>query len=488
MKKVTVIGGGFAGLSAAALIAKKGHQVELLEKNDQLGGRARQFKAEGFTFDMGPSWYWMPDVFERYFGYFDKQAADFYDLKLLDPAFRVFFDSEVVNIPGHLSGVRDVFETYEKDGAKKLDKFFKEAKFKYDVGVHDIIYRQPNGLKPFLDWKIITSAMRLQMFKSIHAHIRNYFKHPILQQLLEFPVLFLGADPKNTPALYSLMSYAGYALGTWYPMGGMHKIIEGFAQIAKDQGVSFHTNQEVDSVSPKKGHLSFQVKGHQHHCDAMVAACDYHHFDTQMVDKPYQQYRPSYWDSRAMAPTSLLFYLGHKGKIDHLAHHNLFFDADFDVHSQAIYDTKSWPENPLFYLCCPSKTDPSVAPEGHENLFVLIPLAAGIADTPERKEHYFNLVADRILHRVGIDIRTNLVYRRDYATANFESDYHAFKGNAYGLANTLRQTAFLKPSMKHKKIDNLFFSGQLTVPGPGMPPSIVSGELAANYVLDYLAN
>jgi phytoene desaturase len=487
MKKAAVIGSGFAGLTAASLLAQRGVHVDVYEKNESAGGRARKFHADGFMFDMGPSWYWMPDVFQRYYGYFGHNTGDFYTLKLLDPGFRIFFESDTVDVPAQPRQLRELFEQLEPGAAKKLDKFFEEAKFKYEVGVHDIIYRQPDGIKPYLDWSVIYSASRLQMFKSIHTHIRQYFKHPILQQMLEFPVLFLGADPKNTPALYSMMAYAGYELGTWYPEGGMHEIVKAFLAINEKLGVNLHTDSEVTHVQGANGAVEFEVNGTTRVADAMVAACDYAHFDSHMVAPKYRQYSDKYWDSRDMAPTCLLYYLGVKGDIPKLLHHNLFFDADFLRHSEAIYGTKSWPEHPLFYVCCPSKTDKTVAPAGHENVFILIPLAAGLMETREKQEHYFQVVCERILARTGFDLRPNVVYRQDYGTSNFIADYHAHKGNAYGLANTLRQTAFLKPRMKHKYFKNVFMAGQLTVPGPGVPPSIVSGELAANYVHAYFA-
>lgn len=488
MKKSIVIGSGFAGLASAALIAKQGHDVTLLEKNDQVGGRARKFEAEGFTFDMGPSWYWMPDVFERYFNYFGKTTSDFYELVKLDPAFRIFFENQTLDMPGEPEGVYDFFEKLEPGSSNALKAFMDDAAFKYEVGVHDIIYRQPDGLKPFLNWKIMSSAMRLQLVKAISKHIASYFKHPYLRQVLEFPVLFLGADPKETPALYSMMDYAGLMLGTWYPKGGMNEIVKAMESIAVENGVNIQTKNEVTSLGTNgKSCKTVQSSLGKFSADSFVIAGDYHHFDRQIMPAEHKQYSEKYWSKRTMAPSSLLYYLGHKGEIEGLEHHNLFFDADFSEHSKAIYKTEDWPDNPLFYVCCPSKTDDTVAPAGHENIFMLVPIAAGLKDTDEMKEHYFNVLCDRIKAKTGTDIRENLVYRRDYSVSDFKKDYFSFRGNAYGLANTLRQTAFLKPRMKHKTLKNVFHAGQLTVPGPGVPPSLVSGELAANYVNDYLS-
>ncbi len=483
----TVIGSGFSGLASAALLAKQGFDVTLLEKNDNIGGRARQFQANGFTFDMGPSWYWMPEIFERFFDYFDTKPEDFFELKKLDPAFRIFFPDDTLDMPGSPEGVYEFFEALEPGASKSLEKFMTEAEFKYEVGVRDIIYRQPDGLKPFLNWRTIKAAFRLQLIQSISKHIDAYFSHPYLKQILEFPVLFLGADPKATPALYSMMDYSGLMQGTWYPIGGFYEIIKAMEKVAIDNGVSIRTGSEVLSLDLRGGKCkSVNSTLGRFEADALVISGDYHHFDQHVMPKEYRQYSEKYWDSRTMAPSCLLFYVGHKGKVDGLEHHNLFFDADFPEHSKAIYETEEWPDNPLFYVCCPSKTDHTVAPEGDENLFFLIPVAAGIKDDQETRDKYFEILCDRIESKVGVDIRPNIVYKRDYCVKEFKEDYHAYRGNAYGLANTLRQTAFWKPTMKHKKLKNVFHAGQLTVPGPGVPPSLVSGELAANYVTDYL--
>ncbi len=488
MKKSVVIGSGFAGLASASLIAKAGHEVTLVEKNSEVGGRARKFEAEGFIFDMGPSWYWMPDVFERYYNYFGKTASDFYELQKLDPAFRLFFPDQTLDMPGEPDGVYDFFEQLEPGSTEALQSFMKDAAFKYEVGVHDIIYRQPDGLKPFLNWKVMSSAARLQLLKAISKHIASYFDHPYLRQVLEFPVLFLGADPKETPALYSMMDYAGLMLGTWYPQGGMNEIVKAMESIALENGVHIQTENEVLSLTTDKNSCSsLHTKNGSIDADAFVIAGDYQHFDRTVMPDEHKQYSKKYWDNRTMAPSCLLYYIGCSEKIEGLEHHNLFFDTDFAAHSQAIYKTKDWPESPLFYVCCPSKTDAKVAQQGHENIFMLVPIAAGLEDTKEVLDHYFGMLCDRIKERTGTDIRDSLVYRRDYSVSDFKKDYYSYKGNAYGLANTLRQTAFLKPRMKHKSLRNVFHAGQLTVPGPGVPPSLVSGELAANYVNDYLS-
>jgi len=482
--KVIVIGAGFSGLSAAASLAKEGYEVTVLEKNTVPGGRARKFEAEGFMFDMGPSWYWMPDVFEQFFARFGKKPSDYYDLIRLDPSYSVIFGpGQQMDLPASMQGLYDLFERYEPGSSANLGKFLAEAKYKYDVGMSDFVHRPSHSIMEFADLRILMSLFRLQMFKSVSSHIRKLFKNEQLIQLLEFPVLFLGATPEKTPALYSLMNYADMALGTWYPMGGMHKIVEGMISLAQELGVQIRLGEEVKSIYVPNGHATkvITTKG-EYDADVVVAGADYNHVDQQLLEPGLRNYDAKYWDKRVMAPSSLLFYLGVNKRIPNLQHHNLFFDADFKLHAEEIYETPKWPSNPLFYVCAPSVTDPAVAPEGCENLFVLIPLAPGLDDDDTTREKYYKVVMDRLEQHVGEDIRSHVVYKRSYAHRDFQNDYHAFKGNAYGLANTLLQTAFLKPKLKSKRVANLYYTGQLTTPGPGMPPSLISGQVVAGEV------
>ncbi len=484
-KKVTVIGSGFAGLSAAANLAQMGFDVKVLEKNAQLGGRARSFREDGFLFDMGPSWYWMPDVFESYFEQFGKSTSDYYDLVRLDPSYRVWFGKDSkIDLPSSMDGMYALFESIERGGADQLKRFLKEAAYKYDVGIKDLVYKPGRSLWEFADIRVIKGALRLHLFRSFSRHVRKYFRDPRLISLLEFPVLFLGAKPSETPALYSLMNYADIQLGTWYPMGGMYKVVEAMVDVARSMGVEFETNAEVDGIDVSQGKAT-QVNygGKSLATDIVVGGADYHHVEQHLLQPAYRTYSPEYWEKRVMAPSCLLFYIGVNKRLDNLQHHNLFFDTDFDQHAREIYDDPQWPQNPLFYVCCPSKTDPGVAPIGQENLFLLIPLAPGLSDdTEETKERYYNLIMDRLEKLTGQAIRPHVVVKRSYAHSDFVRDYHAFRGNAYGLANTLRQTAILKPSLKSKKVSNLYYTGQLTVPGPGVPPSLISGRVVAREI------
>lgn len=482
MKNVAVIGAGFAGISAATTLASKGFNVTVYEKNDSPGGRARKFESKGFTFDMGPSWYWMPDVFERYFNRFGKSVADYYTLVRLNPSYRVFFSKETIwDIPSKLEDLYNLFEKEEKGSGEQLKKFLKEGEFKYKVGVDELVYKPGISVTELLDLKLAKGVFKLHVFQSISKYIRKYFKSPKLIQLLEFPVLFLGASPADTPALYSLMNYADMALGTWYPGGGMHKIVEGMVKLAEEQGVKFSYNSNVQSFNLNSTKIkSLKVNDKDINVDYVVAGADYHHVEQNLLPQSHRRYSESYWQSRKLAPSSLIFYLGVNKQLDNLLHHNLFFDEDFAQHTSEIYKNPSWPTNPLFYVCCPSKTDDSVAPVGSENLFILIPVAAGLEDDEATREKYYELVMSRIEKLTKQSIKPHITYKRSYAHRDFIENYNSYKGNAYGLANTINQTANLKPSIVNNKVTNLFYTGQLTVPGPGVPPSLISGQVVAD--------
>ena len=485
-KHVVVIGAGFAGLSSATHLAHLGYQVTLLEKNLTPGGRARKFEAEGFVFDMGPSWYWMPDVFESYFAHFGKKPSDYYDLIRLDPSYTVVFgENEFVEIPADLSQFRSLLEKMEPGVGPKLDEFLKQAAYKYKVGIQELVYRPSRSLFEFTSPRLLADIIRMDVFQSMSKHVRKFFKDEKIIRLMEFPVIFLGETADNIPALYSLMNYADIALGTWYPMGGMHEIIKGMVKLAEEKGVKVHLGADVSHINVKNGIAKNVVlkTGETFEADVVVAGADYHHVDSKLLSPEYRNYDEKYWDKRVMAPSSLLFYIGVDKKLENLTHHVLFFDEQMGPHADAIYKNPRWPEKPLFYLSAASKTDSSVAPKGKENLVILIPLAPDLEDGEDIREKYFHMVMDRLEKLTRQEIRSHIIYKRSYAHSDFKSDYNAFKGNAYGLANTLFQTAILKPSLKSKKVKNLYYTGQLTVPGPGVPPTIISGHVVAKEVM-----
>ncbi|UZD21620.1 phytoene desaturase family protein [Algoriphagus halophytocola] len=484
-KHAVVIGAGFAGISAATHLAKNGFSVTLLEKNESPGGRARKFESNGFTFDMGPSWYWMPDVFEDYFSHFGKKPEDYYELIRLDPSYSVVYgQDDILDIPANLSEFKAKLEEIEPGAAAQLDLFLAQAKYKYQVGIHDLVKKPSRSLKEFASISLFKDVMRMDIFQSMSAHVRKFFKSEKIIRLMEFPVLFLGETAENIPALYSLMNYADIALGTWYPKGGMHEIIKGMVTLAEEKGVEFRYNTEVEEIEIENAvaRRIRLVSGERIDADVVIAGADYHHVDQHLINPKYSNYTEEYWNKRVLAPSSLLFYLGVDKKLKNLRHHNLFFDEPLGPHADAIYTHPRWPEAPLFYACVPSITDSTVAPENMENLFLLIPLAPDLEDSEEMREKYYNLIMERLEKITGQEIRSHVIYKRSYAHSDFKTDYHAYKGNAYGLANTLKQTALLKPSLKNKKTKNLFYTGQLTVPGPGVPPSLISGQVVAGEV------
>ncbi|NML69960.1 phytoene desaturase [Chryseobacterium sp. RP-3-3] len=482
-KKIAVIGSGFSGLSAASYLAKEGNEVHVFEKNSEVGGRARQFRTEdGYVFDMGPSWYWMPDIIEAFFEDFGKKASDFYELIPLDPQFEMVFSDGVMNIPDRYEEMTALFESMETGAGKKLDEFMQDARMKYEIGMKDFVNKPCHSWFEFISPKMAKNALKLDLLTNFSQFVRKYFSHPKLITLMEFPVIFLGAAPRNIPALYSLMNYGGYKLGTWYPMGGFSKVTDAMMKIATEQGAHFHFNSNVEKIKVERDRaIGIQVHGEDRQFDMIIASSDYHHTENQLLPESYRNYKPSYWEKKTFAPSCLIYYLGIKGKIPNLKHHTLFFENDLELHTHEIYEDKKWPTKPLFYVCCPSQTDKGTAPGNCENIFLLMPVAPGIEDSEEMREKYFIEMIGRLEKHTGTSgLISKTDYKRSYCINDFKEDYNAYKGNAYGLANTLSQTAVLKPSIRNKKIKNLLYTGQLTVPGPGVPPSIISGKIAAH--------
>lgn len=493
MKKAVIIGSGFSGLSTATFLASKGWEVMIIEKHSIPGGRARQFSEQGFTFDMGPSWYWMPDVFERYFECFGKKRSDYYSLTRLNPSYRIFWKDEATDIPANYEELKQLFEKIERGSGLKLDKYLEEAEFKYKIGINKLVQKPGQSWTEFLDRDLVKGLIRMEVFSSIKKHIGKYFKNPKLRQLLEFPVLFLGALPKNTPALYSLMNFADIKGGTWYPERGIYSIVQAMYNVAKELGVKFKFNENVIDILTKENYatgiksetMQYEKKNiNEYTADVVIASADYHFVETQLLPKHLRSYSDSYWDKRVLAPGCLLYYVGLNKNLKNIRHHSLFFDVNFDKHGDEIYASKQWPADPLFYVSATSVSDKKVSPAGCENLFFLIPVASGLkGDTEILRDEYFNKIIKRFEERLGEPVMDHILYKKTFGPSDFVNDYNAFKGNAYGLANTLMQTAVFKPSCRSKKVKNLFYTGQFTVPGPGVPPSLISGEVVAKEVV-----
>lgn len=481
MRKVAIIGSGFSSLAASCYLAQAGNKVTIYEKNNTIGGRARQLKKDGFTFDMGPTWYWMPDVFERFFADFEKLPSDFYELQKLNPAYRVYFGTDdYITIEDTLKKIYAAFEKEEPGSSIKLQKFIDQAMDNYNIAIKDLVYRP--GVSP-LELVTVTTMLKIsQFFSTISKEVRSEFKNPKLISILEFPVLFLGAKPSKTPAFYSFMNYADFGLGTFHPKKGMYSVIDGIKTLAENIGVTIKTDQNVEKIIVKNGKAtSLIINGERVETDVVLSGADYHHTETLLEEK-FQQYSENYWQKKTFAPSALLFYVGFDKKIDNVDHHTLFFDVDFEKHSQEIYDSPKWPDEPLFYASFPSKTDINISPEGKEAGIFLIPLAPGLDDIPEIREEYFEKVLNRFEKITNQEVKKYVIFKESFCINDFIADYNSYKGNAYGLANTLMQTAFLRPKLKSGKVKNLFFTGQLTVPGPGVPPALISGKLVAGLI------
>ena len=481
-KNIAIIGSGFSSLSAACYLAKSGHKVTVYEKNDSLGGRARQFKAKGFTFDMGPSWYWMPDVFEKFFDDFGKKVDDYYQIKKLNPAYRVYFDKkEYIDIDNSIEKIILKFEEIEKGSGEKLRRFINNAKENYNIGVTDMLYKMP-GLSP-LELVSLKTIKKIKLFIStIRKEVHKEFKNPKLRSVLEFPVLFLGAKASNTPAFYSFMNYADFGLGTFQPTNGFYDLVNAMVKLGKSLGVKYYTNKPVNKINVSDSVASsIEVNKKNIYYDIILSGADYHHTE-KLLPLKFRQYSDKYWESRVFAPSSLLFYVGFNKKLKNVLHHNLFFDTDFDKHAKEIYDEPQWPSDPLFYANFTSKTNSKTAPAGCENAFFLIPIATNLKDTPKIRDKYFNKLMTKLKAFTGQNLDEAIIYKKSFCVSDFKREYNSYGGNAYGLANTLFQTAFMRPNIKSKLVSNLFFCGQLTVPGPGVPPAIVSGELVSNLI------
>ena len=481
-KNIAIIGSGFSSLSAACYLAKAGHNVTIYEKNDALGGRARQFKAEGFTFDMGPSWYWMPDVFDKFFNDFGKKVSDYFTLTKLSPAYRVYFGKDdFIDIEDSPEKICKKFESIEKGSGEKLKKYLKIAKENYEIGVTDMLYKMP-GNSP-LELVSKKTIKRVRFFLSnIRKDVRRDFKNPKLRSILEFPVLFLGAKASNTPAFYNFMNYADFGIGTFQPPNGFHDLVNAMVDLGKSLGVKYKVNHELSKINVKNKKVeNIVINGKSTDCDLILSGADYHHTESLLPIKS-RQYNNKYWKSRVFAPSSLLFYVGFNKKLKNVQHHNLIFDTDFNKHAEEIYDSPKWPTDPLFYANFTSKTNSKTAPDGSENAFFLIPIAIDLIDNEETRDKYFEKIIKKMELYTGQELKDSITYKRSFCVNDFKNEYNSYGGNAYGLANTLFQTAFLRPNIKSKLVQNLYFCGQLTVPGPGVPPAVVSGELVANLI------
>ncbi|PSQ63553.1 MAG: phytoene desaturase [Halobacteriales archaeon SW_8_66_22] len=483
---VVVVGGGFGGLSAACYLADAGADVRLLEKNEQLGGRASRLEKDGFTFDMGPSWYLMPDVFERFFDHFGRHPSDYYDLEPLDPHYRIFFkDGDSCEARGDHEYMRELFESYESGAGEAFDEYLETSQRHYETAMEKFVYEDRSQLRDWIDPDVMRAApIGLRLIGSMQSHVENYFDHPKLQQIMQYTLVFLGGAPHNTPALYNIMSHVDFNLGVYYPEGGLGGVVDGIVDLGEELGVTYETDSEVTGISRSYDGFVVETADEVFRPDRVVVNADYAHAERELLPEHERQYDDDYWESRTYAPSAFLIYLGVEGDVDDLAHHTLVLPTDWDDHFEQIFDAPGWPEDPAYYVCVPSKTDDSVAPEGHSNLFVLVPLAPGLPDGQRRRDQYRDRILADLAEHTGVDLRDRIVVEEQFSVSDFTERYNATQGTALGLAHTLRQTALLRPSNRSSAVDGLYFTGSFTTPGVGVPMCLISGEHTANALLD----
>ncbi|QZX99991.1 phytoene desaturase family protein [Halobaculum rubrum] len=505
---VVVIGGGFGGLSTACYLADAGADVTLLEKNEQLGGRAAVLEADGFRFDMGPSWYLMPDVFETFFGHFGREPSEYYSLSRLDPHYRIFFkDGDRVDMVPDLDANRETFESYEAGAGDAFDDYLRKSERNYEIGMEHFVYEHRDDLADFVDPDVLRYSWGLSLIGTMQDHVEEYFDNPKLQQIMQYTLVFLGGSPHNTPALYNLMSHVDFNLGVYYPDGGLGAVVDGIVELGSELGVEYVIDAPVTAIKGQRGGFKVETaatnpadglggtaaadggasaegsistgSGETYFPDLVVSDADYAHTEQELLAPRKRQYDAEYWESRTYAPSAYLLYMGVEGDVEELAHHTLVLPTDWDGHFEQIFENPAWPDDPAYYLCVPSKTDDTVAPEGHSNLFVLVPIAAGLEDTPELRSRYRQQILDDIAENTGVDLRDRIVFEEEFCVDDFAGRYNSMKGSALGLAHTLRQTAPFRPGHESSKVDGLYFTGSTTTPGIGVPMCLISGLLTA---------
>ena len=485
-ESVVVIGGGFGGLSTACYLAAGGADVTVVEKNEQLGGRASRLEVDGFRFDMGPSWYLMPDVFERFFSDFDRSPSDYYDLTHLDPHYRVFWkDGDRADAVADVEAMKAVFESYEDGAGEALERYLEQAERNYDVGMEHFVYTDRTRLRDFVDMDVLRNARGLTLLGSMQDHVEDYFEHPKLQQLVQYSLVFLGGSPSNTPALYSLMSHVDVGLGVHYPDGGLGAVVDAVVELGAELGVHYETDRPVTGIrrDPEGEGLIVETESGPLLADVVVSDADYAHTERELLVRDDRQYDEGYWEERTYAPSAFLLYLGVQGDVDPLAHHTLVLPEDWDGHFADIFEEPAWPDDPAYYLCVPSQTDDTVAPEGHSNLFALVPIAPGLEDDEATRRAYRDALLEDVAASTGVDLRDRIVVEEHFTVSDFASRYNSTRGSALGLAHTLRQTGPLRPSHRSDALEGLYYTGAFTTPGIGVPMCLISGEHTADAVM-----
>jgi len=484
-RHAVIIGAGYAGLSSALLLLREGWQVTVLEKNEAPGGRARLWQEKGYSFDMGPSWYLMPEVFETFFASVGSSVAEAYDLTKLKTHYKVYFEGqEAVTITDDLERTKRLFESFEPGGAVRLQKYMDEAQYKYDTALGEFLYREYRTVFDFLNRKILTKGLSLGIFQKLDKFVRRFFGDVRARQILEYAMVFLGTSPQDAPALYSIMSHVDLKLGVFFPEGGMNGVAQAMARLVTQRGGTILCHHEVTALKVDEGRVrSVETNRGSFTGDVVLNCGDYAWGETKLLEPRWQSYKKAYWDQRTFAPSMFLVFLGVNRRLPGLEHHNLYFSADWNQHFDTIFKNPAWPQNPCFYLSAITKTDPAMAPAGAENLFLLVPVAPGLTDEDEFRAKYLEGLFDHVKKVTGEDLRQGLEVCRVFGPRDFENDYHAWGGTALGLAHTLFQTAVFRPAHRSKKVANLWYSGQYTHPGVGVPMTLIASDIVVKEIV-----
>lgn len=482
--KAVVVGGGFGGLASAALLAKNGFEVELIEKNRDLGGRARRFTKGGFTFDMGPSWYLMPEVFDRFFGLLGFSREDFFSLKKLNPSFEIVTDKKRLDIYPDNEMNRENMNSLEENGYFNFTDYLDECAVLYRKTMSSLLYRNFDGFRSMVSPSVLKSAVGMRVLTSMGRFNRKHFRSREMQYISGFSAVFLGGDPSSIPAVYSMVNHSIFMDGVFYPEGGFGNVVDALVKAGEKLGVKYITGEEISKLNVSNCTIT-SVSGNagDYDADMFLFNADYHHVEQKLLEPAYRNYGSKFWNSRDMSPSAILAYIGLAGKLD-LQHHTIVINGDWDEHFRSIkINSDTIPDNFAFYVSLRSKSDPGVAPEGCENMFILIPVSVNFKDSDENREKFLSKAIERLEKITGTDIKANILYMRSYCRNDFESDYNAFRGSAFGLSQTLGQTAGMRPSMRNRKLKNMFYLGQYTHPGIGVPMTLISAEIATSIVM-----
>ncbi len=482
--KITIIGAGLSGLSSAALLARKGYNVTVIDNHRLPGGVARKMETKGFTFDMGPTWYLMPEVFEDYFNLFKENIHDYIQLFDLDPSYKIFFSPEETHtVTRNIEDNRHLFENLERGGGEKLDRYLEQSAYKYRVALDEFLYREYRSLSDFFNRRMLLEGTRLHVFQKLDNYVKRFFKNPLARKILEYNIVFLGCSPYKSPALYSLMSHVDMTQGVRYPRGGIYSLVDALYRLAREQGATFKFGETVKRIDIQNNRARgvFTDKGF-YPCDGVLSTADYHHTETELLEEQYRNYRTSWWNKKDLAPSALLMYLGVKKKLPHLEHHNLFLSENWDNHFRDIFDTPRWPHSPSYYVGCPSKTDATVAPKGNENLFILVPVAPGIDDPDEVRIPFAEKILLHLEGLIGTSFTDDLAVREIISQRDFTASNNLYRGTALGMAHTLFQTACFRPGHRNRHVSNLYYSSHYTHPGIGMPMVLISSQIVADII------